>query len=85
MNINIGGNLLELLPEKAVLIPSEKIMIIADLHLGKIEHFRAPGINLPLAAATQTENSLVDLIEKTSSFTSHFFGRFISFRAESVL
>lgn len=64
MNINIGGNLLELLPEKAVLIPSEKIMIIADLHLGKIEHFRAAGINLPLAAATQTENRLVDLIEK---------------------
>jgi DNA ligase-associated metallophosphoesterase len=64
LNINIGGNLLELLPEKAVLIPSEKIMIIADLHLGKIEHFRAAGINLPLAAATQTENRLVGLIEK---------------------
>lgn len=64
MNINIGGNLLELLSEKAVLIPLEKIMIIADLHLGKIEHFRAAGINLPLAAATQTENRLVDLIEK---------------------
>lgn len=74
LNINISGNILELLPEKAVLIPSEKILIISDLHIGKIEHFRAAGINLPLSAAAQTENRLVLLIEKHQPTRVIFLG-----------
>lgn len=74
MNVNIGRNVLELLPEKAVLIPSENIMILADLHLGKIEHFRAAGINLPLAAATQTQHKIVTLIEKHQPSRVIFLG-----------
>ena len=41
------GEELVLLREKAILWPSKKALIIADLHLGKVTHFRKAGIPLP--------------------------------------
>ncbi|MHB1176840.1 MAG: hypothetical protein ACYCZO_00750 [Daejeonella sp.] len=36
-----------LLPEKAILGQEEKTLIIADIHLGKVGHFRKAGIGIP--------------------------------------
>lgn len=68
------SNEVELLSEKAIKLTASNTIIIADLHLGKIEHFRSAGINLPLAAATQTENRLVALIEKHQPTRVIFLG-----------
>lgn len=36
-----------LLPEKAIFWEEEKTLIIADIHLGKVGHFRKSGIGIP--------------------------------------
>jgi DNA ligase-associated metallophosphoesterase len=45
--LNIAGQTLLLLPEKAVFWEEEKILIVADIHLGKAAHFRKHGIPVP--------------------------------------
>lgn len=44
----IMGEELWLLPEKAIWWPGKKILLIADLHLGKTTHFRKSGVNVPV-------------------------------------
>lgn len=43
----LKGEQLQLLPEKAIYWPSQKTLLIADTHLGKIRHFRKSGIAIP--------------------------------------
>jgi DNA ligase-associated metallophosphoesterase len=38
---------LELLPERAIWDPAQRLLLLADLHLGKAECFQAQGIPLP--------------------------------------
>ncbi len=45
--IDCQGEKLHLLPEKALFWPAEKILVVADLHLGKSAAFRAAGIAAP--------------------------------------
>jgi DNA ligase-associated metallophosphoesterase len=54
------------LPEKAIYWPSKHILLLADLHLGKINHFRRAGIPLPLKANEHTLEILVELIHRLS-------------------
>jgi DNA ligase-associated metallophosphoesterase len=54
----------ELLPEKAIFWSSQGILLLADLHLGKINHFRRAGIPLPLKANEHTLEILIDLIQR---------------------
>lgn len=44
---NIHGEELYLLPEKALYSPKHKTLLAADLHLGKVGHFRQAGIAIP--------------------------------------
>lgn len=51
-----------LLPEKAIFWEEEKTLIIADIHLGKVGHFRKAGIGIP-KEMEQTDLALIsDLI-----------------------
>ena len=45
-----GGEQLDLLPEKAIWLPTHQVLLIADLHLGKVAHFRKNGLAVPAAA-----------------------------------
>lgn len=56
---------LELLPEKAVFWHNQSTLILADLHLGKISHFRKAGIAVPMDAA---EDGLIRLESLLNSF-----------------
>ena len=56
---------LELLPEKAVYWHNRSTLILADLHLGKISHFRKAGIAVPMEAA---EDGLIRLESLLNSF-----------------
>ena len=48
----------KLLPEKAVYWLSEKMLIVSDLHIGKISHFRKAGIAIPNNAKDENLETL---------------------------
>jgi DNA ligase-associated metallophosphoesterase len=62
MQIEVGNLLLELLPHKAVHLPSEKILLVADLHLGKVNHYRKAGYPVPTKANDENTTILIDLL-----------------------
>lgn len=47
----VCGELLTLLPQKAIYWAAKKILIISDLHLGKATHFRKHGLPVPSEVA----------------------------------
>lgn len=46
MNITIGTTTYTLLHQKALLKPQNGLLVIADVHLGKVSHFRKEGISI---------------------------------------
>lgn len=59
---NILGEKLTLLPEKAIFWEKAATILIADLHLGKITHFRKAGIGLPAEAEQDNLERLAQLL-----------------------
>jgi len=47
VSIKLSGQVLELLPEKAIFWKHAQTLIVSDLHLGKAGHFRKSGIPAP--------------------------------------
>jgi len=62
MEIEIKNNQFVLLPQKAVFWKNEKTLLISDLHLGKVTHFRKEGIAIPSAAFDNNFKRLDELI-----------------------
>ena len=56
-----GGDTLELLAERAIWDPLRRVLLLADLHLGKAESFQAQGIPLPSDGDATTLNALLEL------------------------
>jgi uncharacterized protein len=52
----------ELSSHKAVYWPSERILLIADLHLGKINHYRKAGYAVPTSANDENTALIIDLL-----------------------
>ena len=55
---------LELLAERALWEPSRRLLLVADLHLGKAETFQAQGIPLPSDGDGNTLNALLSLVQR---------------------
>ena len=51
-----------LLPEAAIYVPDRQVLLVADLHLGKAEHFRKHGIGLPGDVTQRDLEKLSELI-----------------------
>jgi DNA ligase-associated metallophosphoesterase len=51
-----------LLPEKALWLPTQKLLVIADVHWGKIDHFRKAGIPVPLKGNDKNAETLIALM-----------------------
>jgi DNA ligase-associated metallophosphoesterase len=62
LEILLLGNRLILLPERAVFFPENNTLILSDLHLGKVNHFRKAGIPVPVRAGEATLEALVQLL-----------------------
>jgi DNA ligase-associated metallophosphoesterase len=58
----IGKFSFELLSQKALYWPSEKILLVADLHLGKVNHYRKAGYPVPTRANDENTSILIDLL-----------------------
>ncbi len=63
--VEVFGEQFELFPQQAVFWPAEGILLLADLHLGKINHFRRSGIALPVKANDRNIELLIELIHAT--------------------
>lgn len=65
MEVEVFGELFELLPQRAIFWKKEKMLLLADMHLGKVNHFRRSGIPVPVKANDKNIEILVDLMWKT--------------------
>src|SRR3954465_8468720 len=62
MVVAIGNYSFELLSQKALYWPSKKILLVADLHLGKVNHYRKAGYPVPTKANDENTTVLIDLL-----------------------
>jgi uncharacterized protein len=62
MRVEVFNEQLELYPQKAVFWPRKGILFLADVHLGKINHFRRSGIAVPSKANDKNLEGIIDLI-----------------------
>ncbi len=60
--LQIGDESLELLAEKAIYWEAQSALILSDIHLGKISHFRKAGIAVPANAALDSLDVLERLV-----------------------
>ena len=65
MKVEIFGEQMELLPQKAVFWGRERILFLADVHLGKVNHFRRSGIPVPPKANERNLELIIDLVNLT--------------------
>lgn len=74
LTTHFSGEILQLLSDKAIYLPEHKILIISDLHFGKVEHFRKNGIGLPINAARKDIYKLEALINSVNARDVVFLG-----------
>jgi uncharacterized protein len=64
----------ELLPHRALYWRAKEILLIADLHLGKINHFRKSGVPVPLKANDRNVTLLLEIIQALKPMRVIFLG-----------
>ena len=74
MQIELAGTTLQLLPQKALFLPEQSILVLGDLHLGKATHFRKAGIMIPGTSAAKDYLVLHSLIRQFSPREVYFLG-----------
>lgn len=63
MQLHIKNNLFELLPQKALYWPAERMLLLSDVHLGKVTHFRREGIAIPARALNENFRLLDETLD----------------------
>jgi DNA ligase-associated metallophosphoesterase len=81
LTVELGGEPLVLLQQKAAFWPRERMLIIADIHFGKAAAFRSFGIPVPRGTTTENLQALDALIELTGARHVLFLGDFLHARA----
>ncbi|MCB0687381.1 MAG: ligase-associated DNA damage response endonuclease PdeM [Saprospiraceae bacterium] len=74
IEVEVHGTQWVLHPDRAVFWPSQEMLIVTDLHLGKIQHFRNAGIYLPPYAAYDNYERLSGLLLEFSPKTLLILG-----------
>jgi DNA ligase-associated metallophosphoesterase len=77
MKLQLGGESLQLLAEKALWWSSERTLFIADLHLGKAASFRALGQPVPHGTTQDNLDRLSALIKQHAAARIVFLGDFL--------
>lgn len=63
--ITFANHPLLLLPDRAIYWPARRMLLVADVHLGKAASFRAFGLPVPEGSTAKDLARLTDLLEKT--------------------
>ena len=74
MKFDIFNNPVELLTEKALFLSEQRILILGDLHFGKINHFRRAGLPVPFGANRKNTETLIDLLTGMKPARTIFLG-----------
>jgi uncharacterized protein len=64
MRVTVNGEAFELWPERAVHWQRINTLLLADLHIGKINHFRKAGIPVPQKANDKNIEVLINLMHR---------------------
>lgn len=72
--IELEGESFQLLPQRAMYHAGEKVLFLADLHIGKVFHFRRKGIAVPENAAIENLNRLSSLLHLLNPLKVYFLG-----------
>ena len=81
MNVDLSGETLELLPERAIHWAAQRMLIIADIHFGKAAAFRAGGIPVPHGTTAQNLALLEKLVVRHGAVHLMFLGDFLHAKA----
>ena len=81
VRIDLVGESVVLLPERAVFWERESTLLVADPHLGKAAAFRAAAIPLPGGTTTETLGRLSSALERTGARRLLVLGDFFHARA----
>jgi DNA ligase-associated metallophosphoesterase len=79
--IELAGEQLALLPQKALWWPRERTLVVADIHFGKAAAFRALGVPVPRGTTTQNLEALDELVGLHAPVRIVFLGDFLHARA----
>jgi len=74
MIINIRDTQIQLLAQRAIYLDQYKILIIADMHLGKLLHFRKKGLFVPALTVNEDLELMQKLIEEYKPHEVVFLG-----------
>jgi DNA ligase-associated metallophosphoesterase len=78
--VEVCGEALALLPERALLWPARRTLLIADAHFGKSAAFRAAGMPLPRGATSDDLQRMSALIVRHAVERIVFLGDFLHSR-----
>jgi DNA ligase-associated metallophosphoesterase len=81
LRIDLAGESLVLLPERALLWERESALVVADVHLGKAAAFRAAGLPLPGGTTTESLTRLSAAWMRTDARRLILLGDFFHARA----
>ena len=74
MIIQLAGQEVELLPQKALFLVQSRTLLIADMHVGKAMHFRKSGMPLPPDASERDLQVLAHIIRTHAPAEVIFLG-----------
>jgi DNA ligase-associated metallophosphoesterase len=81
LTIEVKGETLSLLPERAVFWHRDKALLIADPHWGKAATFRAGGIPVPSGTTLEAIARLETIIDRTRAEKIYFLGDLLHAKA----
>ncbi|TDK27214.1 ligase-associated DNA damage response endonuclease PdeM [Luteimonas aestuarii] len=85
LRIDIAGEPMELLADRALYWPREQRLLIADLHLGKGDTFRAAGIPVPTGGTTHDLRRIDALLRATGAHALWILGDFLHARRHAAV
>lgn len=77
LTVEVGGEALELLPQKAAFVPRTRTLLIADAHFGKAVSFRKLGVPVPRGTTSGNLALLAALVEQQRVRRIVFLGDFL--------
>ena len=77
VTIEVAGQAMVLLPQKAALLPPSHSLLIADAHIGKATSFRALGVPVPGGTTSETLAGLTALVARHEVQRIVFLGDFL--------
>jgi len=77
LTVGVGGETIELLPQKAVFLPRTRTLLVADVHFGKAVSFRRLGVPVPRGTTSANLALLTSLVAQQQARRIVFLGDFL--------